>query len=129
MQIAKPLKLFLAVNCALILLCLLSELVCERLHLPSQYTWPLTPKQERLIDLMGFWMKFRHFHTREFFTIDPKSPFAYPAPMAVLYKIVYMVRWHTIVTFLVALFLTVSALAFAVARKTAGFPVDRKSVV
>jgi hypothetical protein len=90
LKLPVPLRRFLQLSAALTVLCLATEAVCALiLHWPAPYTWPLTPRPELFYDLNGFYPKFAYFHSSAFFSIEPQYGFAYPAPMAVLYKAVY----------------------------------------
>jgi hypothetical protein len=100
MALPEPLRIFLWVSVALFLLCLVCELICHFvLRLPPPYDWPLTPPNEVQVDLLTHMAKFKAFHHREFFEIEPQYAFAYPAPMALLYAVVYAFHWRLIISF------------------------------
>ncbi len=97
-ELTPPLKRFLLLLSLLTAVCVGTELFCGLvLHWGYPWNWPLTPRYELGYDLNGFIPKFRAFHSRAFFSIEPQYAFAYPAGMAVLYWLVYRVptlRWE-----------------------------------
>lgn len=99
-----PLRTFLFLTVALVALCLGTEAVCSYvLHLAYPWNWPLTPPHELGYDLNGFAPKFKAFHRREFFSIEPQYAFAYPAGMSVLYWLLYQIprlRWELMLVLL-----------------------------
>jgi hypothetical protein len=98
-------RLFLVVLASLTVACVATELFCALvLHLPDTYTWPLTPFHELHYDLTLFEQRFQRFHQLDFFDMQPDRAFAYPAPMAVLYRLLYFLPFQTRTNlFLVAL--------------------------
>jgi hypothetical protein len=107
---------FLVVSFALSLLCVSAELISGVVfHLTNPYNWPLTPYHELLNDLNTFVVKFDRFHSPSFFTFDPELPFAYPAPMAVLYKLIYLFPWHRNYAFFLLMAATIAGAALMVA--------------
>jgi Glycosyltransferase family 87 len=117
LALPSPLRLFLFVGITLTLLCLAVELICHLLfRLPYPYNWPLTPVHQVALDLTGFYPKFQHFHNTDFFAVDSQFPFAYPAPMAVLYKLIYLFPSHRTVAFFLFLFFVSVGAALFVAR-------------
>jgi Glycosyltransferase family 87 len=114
--IPATLRGFLVVNLSLSILCVSVEFICAFvLHLSNPYNWPLTPPHELLNDLNTFVVKFDRFHSPSFFTFDPEFPFAYPAPMAVLYKLIYLFPWHRNYSFFLLMAATIAGSALLVA--------------
>lgn len=114
----RSLRLFLFVSLSLTLVCVAVELFCGLfLHLHYPYNWPLTAPHEIVFDLKTFGSKFVRYHHADFFDIEPEYPFAYPAPMAVFYKLMYMIPWRRTIFFFA--FVAIAALGggFFVARE------------
>ncbi len=117
MNLPKPLKVFLGLSAGLTTICIGSEAFCAWiLHLPYPYNWPLTPEGEQVFDLNAYAERFKHFHKPEFFTIYPWNPFAYPAPMAMLYRVIYLIPDHRARYFLTFLALLIAAFAYLLYR-------------
>ena len=51
-------------------------------------------------DFINFVPRFKYFHTLTFFTYSSKTPFMYPAPVAVVYELFYLVPAHPLRFFL-----------------------------
>jgi hypothetical protein len=82
-------------------LCVLVEITCFCvLHLGYPYNWPFTRLGEHMIDFDQFRGKFRAFHRVDFFSTEPMTIFAYPAPVAILYKLIYLETRHPFIVFL-----------------------------
>lgn len=106
-SLPRSLKTFLLVSAALTLVCLGTELFCHLfLHLAAIYSWPLTPVDEFCYDLNGFAPKFARFHHPDFFAIEPQYAFAYPAPMAIVYWLLYLVPGASTALYFLILSLT-----------------------
>jgi hypothetical protein len=108
-RLQRPLRLFVVWIAVLAAACVCSELFAGLfLHLPSPYDWPFTPFHELDYDLIMFEPMFVHFHQLNFFDVPPDRAFAYPAPMAMLYRVVYLLpfqaRTNLFLAFLVLLF-------------------------
>ncbi len=89
-----PVKLFLFINAFLGIAAAVFIAICRfRLHLGYPYNNPLTPSPGQP-DLRTYFYRFLHFREALFFSPDPRlGPlFAYPAPVAFLYKALYLFR-------------------------------------
>ncbi len=86
------LRAFLSLLLTLTALCFVTELVCVHVfHLGFPYNWPLLPSYpSRFTDYTIFRTRFAYFHSPQFFTA-PHTPFTYPAPVGIFYRIFYTV--------------------------------------
>jgi hypothetical protein len=107
------LRAFLAATGILWVVCIATELLCRfAFHLPFlPYDGPTSAANDHFADAYMFDIRFRHFHTPEFF--DPKfgTPFMYPAPAAFFYA-PFQVFPHPWRFFMIALGLVCLGLAF-----------------
>ena len=99
-ELPKPVRLFWGLNVFLSLFCLALEFGDRYLlHGSYPYTWPVLPFN-RWIDFLCFDDRFARFHSAEFFLPELGVPFAYPAPMALVYKAFYLPPHHHLPIFL-----------------------------
>ncbi len=87
------------------------------LHLHLPYTYPFLPFTN-WSDFNIFRVRFSHFHHPEFFSTDPSflTPYEYPAPDALIYKLFYMTGSHSTVIFLFVSFTLVMSLAYLLGK-------------
>ncbi len=111
---------------ALMLTCFILNLLCGTfLHLYEPYATPLFT--EYFPDFVLLKPRFQHFHTPEFFTFPGVTPFMYPAPVAVVYEMFYLVPAHPLRTFLLfglAAFVAAGILFGRLLRQRGVRPVD-----
>lgn len=121
----RPVRVFLGIQLSLGLLAIAAYLIISRLIRPVtpwryDYFWPLG-KDPHFIDLICFSLRFQHFHTPSFFSMDPalvgnNPPFEYPAPAAFLYRFFYAFH-HAIRWYLGFLLLSLAGLAWTFGRE------------
>lgn len=64
------------------------------LHLGYPYTWPLMPLATRYYDFSLYRARFAYFHSPQFFTFEGPA-YLYPAPLAALHKLLYLLPGGT----------------------------------
>jgi hypothetical protein len=100
-MLAPQLKLFVRVQLFLILACIAAEFFCHfALHLGAPYDYPFLARGQTFWDFILFAHKFQYFHRPEFFAVDAFYPFLYPAPVAVLYEVFFVLRIFALPLFL-----------------------------
>jgi Glycosyltransferase family 87 len=118
LALPRSLRIFLTVSLSLAFVCVAAELICAFfLHLRFPYNWPFTAPHEIVLDFKTYGSKFARYHHADFFDIEPDYPFAYPAPVAVFYKLMYLIPWRRTIFFFA--FVAIAALGggFLVARE------------
>ena len=109
-----PIRRFLALSAALTGLCLLTELVCAFvLHLPPVYKSPLFIGLS-FFDFECYHQCFAYLHTVHFFGLEHTWPWAYPAPVAVLFAFFFAFKADPLNLFLasVAIIVTIMSVLF-----------------
>jgi hypothetical protein len=92
---APALKVFAAVEIVAVFLCFAAEIFAKLvLHLAGPYIYPLKTQSQTAWDFVLFTNKFQHFGRWDFFQTDADIPFAYPAPLAVAYKVFFSYHAH-----------------------------------
>ena len=127
-DLPSPVKSFLRVLVALVIVCSLTEVYCSRvLHYSWPYNSPIQPSTGRFGDFKGFQSRFEYFHTTAFFSA-PGPIYTYPAPVALIYKFFYLFP-HSTRLFLVTLLLTCVAGAILFGRELLRKGISRLGVL
>jgi hypothetical protein len=82
------LRLFLLTNASLTAVCVVAELVCRKLGFQNSYIKPWYVGI-KFNDFNTFYPRFQLLHHANFYTFDPQTAFAYPAPAALIYEAFY----------------------------------------
>jgi len=94
-SLPRSLRVFWLLNILLGVVCI-GLLLLQKyiLHHPNPYNLPLLPIS-RGADLMTYQRRFVYFHHVQVFSTQiPTPPYAYPAPVALLYKFFYLSHQH-----------------------------------
>lgn len=115
-ELPKPVRLFWGLNVFLSLFCLvLMQGDKYLLHGSYPYTFPTLPF-DNFDDFVCFDERLKHFHSPEFFSPALGTPFAYPAPMALVYRAFYLPHHHHLSIFLLITAACVLSLAGILGR-------------
>lgn len=107
--LSRSLQVFLIVDLTLLAVAGVIEAICRYLlHLGHPYNSPLL--WEYFPDIVNNRPRFQYFHTLQFFTDKTDQICMYPAPVAVLYRLIYLFRPYDL-----AVFLSFAVLCFLVA--------------
>jgi hypothetical protein len=111
------LRRFVWATIALATLCIAVVVFCrDVLHLSYPYDTPVLTARYNYHDYWMFTDRFHHFHSPDFFTAHAEFIFSYPAPMAVLYKLTYVLTDESTRAFLAVMALTFIAVAVLFGR-------------
>jgi len=95
----RPLQIFLGVSLGLLACALTAEIVSRYvLHLGFPYRSPLL--FEHFPDVITLRDRFQYFHTLQFFTDEDDALCMYPAPVAVLYRLLFCFQPHDLGVYL-----------------------------
>jgi hypothetical protein len=122
------LRFFLLGTAALFLLDFITWFICAHIvHLTAYpYGFYMVRHNEDGLDLMGYYVRFKQFHSVGFFRSDGGPVYAYPAGVAPFYWIFYRVRYAQIPFVLVSLTLLLT-LAVLLARALERHGLSRKA--